>query len=75
MCPCWSKHDLVEGGVSLEVGFGVSNAQARPSDSPFLCLLPADLDVELSATLQDHVCLHATMLPTMVTMDTVTKPL
>ncbi|CAO2624936.1 hypothetical protein LEMLEM_LOCUS18633 [Lemmus lemmus] len=28
-----------------------------------------DLDVELSAALQHHVCLRATMLPTMVTVD------
>ena len=36
---------LVGRGVSLGVGFGISNAQARPSFSLFL--LPVDLDVEL----------------------------
>jgi hypothetical protein len=36
--------------VSLGVGFDVLEAQARPSGSLFLPLLPVDLDVELSAT-------------------------
>ena len=34
--------------MSLEMGLGVSSAQARPSGTLFL--LPAHLDVELSAT-------------------------
>ena len=42
------KCGLVGENVSLEVGFQVSNAQARPS--VFLFLLPDHLDVELSAT-------------------------
>ena len=46
---------LVEGSMSLGVGFEVSNAQARPSVTLFL--LPEDPDVELSAPLQHHVCL------------------
>ena len=45
---CWSKCGLVGGTVSLEVGFEVSEAQARPSVS--LCMLPADQVIELSAT-------------------------
>jgi hypothetical protein len=36
--------------VPLGVGSGVSNVQDRPS--VFLCLLPSNLDVELSATFQ-----------------------
>lgn len=44
MCPCWSRCVLVEGGVSLGVGFDVSKAYAKPS----LCLLPVDQDVKLS---------------------------
>lgn len=39
---------LFRGSVSVGVGFEVSKAQARPSGSLFL--LPADLDIELSAT-------------------------
>ena len=39
---------LVRGSASLGVGFGVSEAQARSSGS--LSVLPADPDVELSAT-------------------------
>jgi hypothetical protein len=42
--------------VSLQVGFEVSGAQARPSDSLFL--LPADLDVEILTTPQ-ALCLPA----------------
>jgi hypothetical protein len=48
-------------------GFRVSNARARPSG--FLFLLPVDKDVELLATLQHHVCLHATVLPAMMIID------
>lgn len=47
----------------LGVDFRVSNAQTRPSVPLFL--LPVDADVELSTTLQHHVCLHAAVLPTM----------
>jgi hypothetical protein len=43
-----SRCGLVGGSVSLEVGFEVSNAQARHSVSLFLLL--ANSDVELSAT-------------------------
>ena len=42
-------------------GLEVSEAQARPSVSLFLLL--SDPDVELSATLQHHVCRCATMFP------------
>lgn len=45
MWPRWSSHG---GNVSLGMGFGVSNTQARPVSLFFL--LPADPDVELSAT-------------------------
>jgi hypothetical protein len=48
--------------------FEVSNAQTQPSLHT-LFLLPAGPDVEFSATLQHHVCLHATILPTMMTVD------
>lgn len=34
-----------------------------------LFLLPVDPSVELSANSQHHVCMHAAILPTMVTMD------
>jgi hypothetical protein len=39
---------IVRGSMLLGVGFGVSNAQARSSVTLFL--LPANPDVELSAT-------------------------
>lgn len=39
--------DFVGGSVSLGMGFEVSEVQAKPSVSVFL--LPAGLDVELSA--------------------------
>lgn len=45
--------------MSLGVAFGVSKSQAKPS--VFLCLLPADPDIELSASLQYHVCLDSAM--------------
>ena len=73
MCHCGGR-----GGSSFEV----SNAQARPKvqappplgpilllPSLFPSFLLADLDVELSATSQVHVCLHAAMIPTMSIMD------
>jgi len=41
---------LLEEVCHWGVGFGVSNAQAQPSVSLFL--LPADADVEFSATSQ-----------------------
>jgi hypothetical protein len=53
----------------MGVGFEVSEAQARPSISVFPMPADSDPDVELSATLQSHVCLHATMLPAMLTID------
>jgi hypothetical protein len=43
--------------VSLGVDFRVSEAQARPSVSLSLFLLPVDPDVELSATCP--ACCHA----------------
>jgi len=47
--PCWGRCDPIEGSVSLwwEVGFEVSEAQARPCLTLFL--LPPDPDVELSS--------------------------
>lgn len=45
--------------------FEVSDAQVSLSVSLFM----PPPDVELLATLQNHVCLHATMLPAMMTMD------
>jgi hypothetical protein len=54
------------GNVSLEVGFGVSDALARPS--VILFLLPISSDVELSATSPNYVCLCATMPPAMMIM-------
>jgi hypothetical protein len=45
------------------MGFGVSDAQARPSVLPSF---PAPMD---QLFLQHHVCLHATMLPAMMIMD------
>ena len=62
-----SRRGLVEEVYHWEVGFDVSKAQATLSVSLFL--LPRDLNGELSATLQRHVCMHATMLPAMMTMD------
>ena len=31
--------------MSLGIGFGVSNAQDRPSDSPFLLLVKPDVEI------------------------------
>jgi hypothetical protein len=45
VCFCWDGCDLVRETVTLEVGFEVSNAQARISLS-----LPVDSDVELSSS-------------------------
>ena len=53
------------GGMGLKVSY----VQATPIVEVSLFLLPSDPDVELSATLQHHVCLHATMLPAMMTMN------
>ena len=53
--------------MSLGVGFGTSNVQA--SLNVCLCLLPVDLDVELSAALQHNACLHAVVLPTKTIMN------
>lgn len=50
-----SRCGLVGVCVTLGVGSGVSNAQARSSVS-------SDPDTEL-LPLQHHVCLHATVLP------------
>lgn len=56
--------DLVRGSTSLWVGFEVSDARVRPSGSLFLlCMDPV---LELSVALQHHICLHATLLPTMI---------
>ena len=49
-CVLVDRSGLVGGSVSLGMGFEVSNAQARPSVSLSLFLLPEDLDVELSAS-------------------------
>jgi hypothetical protein len=48
------------------MGFGVPNAQARLKS---LSLLPADLDIELSASSSSPHCLIAVMLPAMKVMD------
>lgn len=50
-----------------EAGFEVSDAQNRRSVTPFM--LSTNPDVELSAPLQHHVCLHAITLPTGMTED------
>ena len=65
--PCWSRYDLVGGSVSQRGGFEVSEAQARPSVTLFL--LPANPDVELSATFPALYLPHDAMLPTMMIMD------
>lgn len=60
--PFWRKY------VTRGVGFGVSNAQTRPSVSLFM--LPVDPDVELSAPLQYHISyLLAAVLPTRLITD------
>ena len=41
----------------------------KPGPVSLSSLLPAVPDVELSAPSPAHVCLHATMLPTVMTMD------
>ena len=55
---------FVGGSVSLgvKVNLRFQKLKSRLSGSPSLPV-PADQDVELSAPLHDHVCLHATMLP------------
>ena len=57
-------------GVALEV----SEAQARPSSS---LSLPAGPEMQIwnsCLLVQHHVCLHATMLPAMMTMDETSEP-
>ena len=51
MWPCCKKCGLLVGSVSLEVGFGISNIQARLNVFFVLLifLLPIDLDIELLA--------------------------
>ena len=58
---------LLEELCHWMLDFGVSDTQARPSDSPSSCCL-WDLDVELSAT-SPAACLPAAMIPAMMTMD------
>ena len=48
---------------------GALKFQILKQGSVPLFLLPEARDVELSATLQHHVCLHGTLLPTMMIMD------
>lgn len=53
--------------MSLKVALGLkcsSQAQCPP-----LCLLPMGPEAELIVTFQYHICLHATMFPTMTVMD------
>lgn len=58
--PYWRKR-------ITKVDFGVSNAHSRPSVP--LHLLLANLEVELSASLQHHVSLCATVPSAMMTID------
>jgi hypothetical protein len=51
---------LVEGGLSLGVGFEVSKTHARTS----LCFLLMDQNVNSQLLLQLRSCLPAAMLPT-----------
>ena len=60
-------YDFVGGSISLGVGFESQMLKPRPVSSDFL--LPLDPVVELSTLLWHHVCLHATMLPTMIIKD------
>ena len=53
--------------MSQRVGFEVSEAQARPSVALFL--LPANPDVEFSATSPAPCLPHDAMLPTMMITD------
>jgi hypothetical protein len=68
--PCWSRCGGVGGSVSLEAGFEVSDAHARPNVSHLLFLLPANAVVKPSATLPAP-CLPAYhhAIPTMMIMD------
>ena len=50
-----------DGAAGEGIGFEVSEAQAKPSDTLAL-LEPSDPEVELSATLQCHVCLRTAVL-------------
>ena len=59
---------LMEEVCQWEAGFEVLEVQAKPRVSLPLFLLPADPDVEFSATLQYYVCLHAAMFLTVMTM-------
>ena len=61
ICPFRSRCGLAGGGVSLGMGFDVSEAQVRPSVH-CLFLMPANPDVEPSATSPApclNVCCHA----------------
>lgn len=49
------------------VGIEASETQARPSTSFTSCCLL--IEVRTLFLLQDHVCLHVTILPTMMIMD------
>ena len=67
-CGLFGVGDLVEGSVSLRVGFEISNAHARPTA---LCLA-MDQDAALSyfsSTSLPAAMLPATMLPAMVITD------
>ena len=65
---CLNVWPLLEEVCHCGMGFEVLHAQARPSVTHSLLLLPADPDVELAPS-PDHVFLHAAMLPTTMTMD------
>lgn len=57
-CRLVGRDVAFRGSMSLRVGFEVSEAQARPSGSLSLFLLPVDLDIEFSAS-SPAPCLHS----------------
>lgn len=64
--PCWSKCGLPGEGMPLKVGFEVLIAHARPN----LSLPPSsESDMSPHLSLQQHACLLAITLPTMMIMD------
>lgn len=64
---CWSECSLIEGSMSLGVGFKVSKAQASLVALSSCCLRIWMKNTQL--LLQRHVSLHACTFPVVMIMD------
>lgn len=73
-----NRYGLDGGSLSLRVGFGVSNAQARPILHLSVSLSSADLDAEVSAISPAPRLPNVTMPPAVIITDspseTVSQP-